>query len=416
LGNPAYIGLIRHKEQTYAGEHEAIIDKTLWDEVQATLAESPVVRGNGTKSKTQALLRGLLRCGHCDTALGITYSKKAGKSYRYYLCVRAGKSGYDACPVRTIAAGDVEEAVLVQLRRVFQAPEILGEAFRVIRKREQEDRTRLAAERKAIEDEIATIRANASVLIHSNLGQTEKSSFVAEELGRMERQAEDLRRRLSLVVAELEMLEKTPTTEAGLLAELGTLDRIWNELFPAERERLLHLIVERITVNENGLVLMLKADGISGVIAELAPDGPSPEARPEQPSPPPAPTQAPTVTTEHGRITIQIPMRFKRRSGRKEIVLPNGDAKQSSPVRESLVVAMARAHRWLALLEEGRFGSVGDLAEAVGMDPSLARRHLGLTSLRPDLVRQIQAGDEPDGLSLRELLLGVPVRWEEQGT
>ena len=151
------------------------------------------------------------------------------------------------------------------------------------------------------------------------------------------------------------------------------------------------------------------------MIAELAPDGPSPEARPEQPSPPPAPTQAPTVTTEHGRITIQIPMRFKRRSGRKEIVLPNGDAKQSSPVRESLVVAMARAHRWLALLEEGRFGSVGDLAEAVGMDPSLARRHLGLTSLRPDLVRQILDGSEPDGLSLRELLLGVPARWEEQG-
>lgn len=39
----------------------------------------------------------------------------------------------------------------------------------------------------------------------------------------------------------------------------------------------------------------------------------------------------------------------------------------------------------------------------------------GLTSLRPDLVPQILAGDEPDGLSLRELLLGVLVRWEKQG-
>jgi hypothetical protein len=107
-------------------------------------------------------------------------------------------------------------------------------------------------------------------------------------------------------------------------------------------------------------------------------------------------------------------MRFKRRSGRKEIVLPNGDVKQSSPVQESLVVAVARAHRWLALIEEGHFRSVGDLAEAVGMDASLVRRHLGLTSLHPDLIRQILYGDEPDGLSLRELLLGVPTRWEEQ--
>ena len=413
LNNPAYVGLIRHKDKTYPGEHEAIIDKALWDEVQGTLAEAPSTRGNGTRSKTHALLRGLLRCGHCGTALGITYSKKAGKSYRYYLCVRAGKSGYDACPVKTVPAGDVEEAVLVQLRRVFQAPEILAEAFRVIRRREEEDRNRLGVERKTIEDEIATVRANASVLIHSNLGQAEKSGFVADEIGRMERQAEDLQRRLSVVVSELDLLEKAPTTEAGLLAELGALDRIWNELFPAERERLLHLIVERITVNEDGLVLVLKADGLSGVIAELAPDDAT-SAAPGTEPPSPRTVPAPVVTTENGRITIQVPMRFKRRSGRKEIVLPNGDARQSSPVQESLVVAVARAHRWLALLEEGRFRSVGDLAEAVGMDASLVRRHLGLTSLRPDLIRRILDGDEPDGLSLRELLPGVPVRWEEQ--
>ena len=347
--------------------------------------------------------------------MGITYSRKGGKSYRYYLCVRAGKRGYDSCPISTIPAGDVEQAVLIQLRRIFQAPEILAEAFRVIRRRERENRSQLEVERKGIEDEIATIRANASRLIHSTLGQADKSSFVSDEIARMERQVEDLQHRLSLVVAELDLLERTPTTQEGLLAELGTLDRIWNELFPAERERLLHLIVGKITVHEDGLVLVLKADGLSGVIAELAPGGEAPQSGTETPSAPQIVGPVPVVTTKAGRITLQIPMRFKRRSGRKEIVLPNGDVKQSSPVQESLVVAVARAHRWLALLEEGHFRSVGDLAEAVGMDASLVRRHLGLTSLCPDLIRQILAGDEPDGLSLRELLLGVSVRWEEQG-
>jgi hypothetical protein len=231
----------------------------------------------------------------------------------------------------------------------------------------------------------------------------------------VELQAEDLQRRLSLVVAELELLERTPTTQESLLAELGALDRIWNELFPAERERLLHLIVEKITVNEDGLVLVLKADGLSGVIAELAPGSEAPQPGTETPSAPQIVGPVPAVTTKAGRITLQIPMRFKRRSGRKEIVLPNGDVKQSSPVQESLVVAVARAHRWLALIEEGHFRSVGDLAEAVGMDASLVRRHLGLTSLRPDLIRRILDGDEPDGLSLREILLGVSTRWEEQG-
>jgi len=69
--------------------------------------------------------------------------------------------------------------------------------------------------------------------------------------------------------------------------------------------------------------------------------------------------------------------------------------------RERSVAESNGAHRWLALLEDGKFGSVSELAEAVGLDPSLVRRHLNLTLLRPDLVRQILAGDEPDGLSLR---------------
>ena len=230
----------------------------------------------------------------------------------------------------------------------------------------------------------------------------------------MERQAEDLAKRLSHVDAELELLEKSPTTETTLLSELNSLDRIWNELYPAERERLLRLIIERITVNQDGLVLVLKADGLSSVIAELAPSGASQEESTKRPVQTPK-EPVPVVTTANGHITIQIPMRFKRRSGRKEIILPNGDAKQSSPVQESLVVAVSRTHRWLALLEEKKFRSVGDLAETVRMDPSLLRRYLGLASLRPDLVRQVLDGAEPDGLSLRELFLGVPARWEEQG-
>jgi len=45
------------------------------------------------------------------------------------------------------------------------------------------------------------------------------------------------------------------------------------------------------------------------------------------------------------------------------------------------------------------------------MDPSLLRRHLALTSLKPDLVRQILDGVEPEGVRLKQLLKGVEVVW-----
>lgn len=37
LGNRTYLGELRHREQWYPGEHEPVIDKKLWDDVQAIL-------------------------------------------------------------------------------------------------------------------------------------------------------------------------------------------------------------------------------------------------------------------------------------------------------------------------------------------------------------------------------------------
>jgi|GEM_PF-31047 len=450
LNNPAYVGLIRHHDQTYKGEHEAIIDQELWDEVHAILNTNPIVRGRATRSKSEALLRGLIRCGHCDMSMGITYTKKQGKQYRYYLCghaepstrpsasLRPGKSGRDACPVKSIPAGDVEAAVMLQLRRIFQAPEILGEAFRVVQQREESDRRSLEAERAALEKELATLRTNASLLVQNTFGRVSQSGdgnpqFVAEELHRMEKQAADVQQKLSQVRAQLEMLacperttgvdgQTTPTSEPELFEELGVLDRVWGELFPAERERILRLMVESITVTTSGLSLVLPSTrpgaslkagtGVASVLAELGADMTSPEVREK-------------FQGTDGTTRVEIPMRFKHRSGpstrplaslragRKEILLPGSTtAEAPDATQESLVIAVARAYRWLVLLEEGRFNSVGELAEAVDMDSSQMRRHLALTSLAPALVRQILDGVEPDGLSLKQLLKGVEVVWE----
>src|SRR5712671_1170425 len=63
LQNRIYRGEIVHKDQSYPGEHEPIIDEPLWEEVQAKLAANAVERTTGERTLSPSLLAGLLYDG-----------------------------------------------------------------------------------------------------------------------------------------------------------------------------------------------------------------------------------------------------------------------------------------------------------------------------------------------------------------
>ena len=60
LNNRVYVGEAVHKGTAYPGEHQAIIDRALWDRVHAVLRESPRKRAANTRAQTPALLKGLI--------------------------------------------------------------------------------------------------------------------------------------------------------------------------------------------------------------------------------------------------------------------------------------------------------------------------------------------------------------------
>ena len=80
----------------------------------------------------------------------------------------------------------------------------------------------------------------------------------------------------------------------------------------------------------------------------------------------------------------------------------------------ALVVNLAKAWLWHEQLESGEFESLEEIATANNVDRTHISRILQLTSLSPEMVEQIMTGNEPDGLSLRQLRKGIPVVWSEQ--
>jgi site-specific DNA recombinase len=124
LNNRVYVGDAVHKGTSYAGEHEAIISRGLWDKVHAILSEGSRKRGVKTRAQTPALLKGLL-FGPTGCAMSPTHTRKGGKLYRYYVSQSVLKRGADACPVGRLPAAEIEAAVIDQLRVLIRSPEII---------------------------------------------------------------------------------------------------------------------------------------------------------------------------------------------------------------------------------------------------------------------------------------------------
>ena len=85
-------------------EHEAIVNRALWDKVHSILQESPRQRAANTRSQMPALLRGLI-FGPTGKAITPTVTKKGSRLYRYYVStdvirgrVPNGVQPYNACP------------------------------------------------------------------------------------------------------------------------------------------------------------------------------------------------------------------------------------------------------------------------------------------------------------------------------
>jgi hypothetical protein len=119
--------------------------------------------------------------------------------------------------------------------------------------------------------------------------------------------------------------------------------------------------------------------------------------------------QKPTPLT----VTVHVPLIFTVRGGRKTII---GDIPYTAPrtrFDDSIVKALARAHRWRSLIEDGSYASITELARDKGVNDSYACRLLRLTLLMPDIIEAVL--DRRGALlTLDALMRPLPLEWDKQ--
>lgn len=123
--------------------------------------------------------------------------------------------------------------------------------------------------------------------------------------------------------------------------------------------------------------------------------------------------RAEAVPFSNGSLTLNIPIKIKRRGGCKKITLPNGeDGIANSPKRPTAMqLALARGHRWLAMLESGEVKTMRELAARERVDSSYVSKMINMTLLPPWTIAAILDDTLPDDAILYDMAVDPPLVW-----
>lgn len=240
LTNPAYLGKVKHCDELYDGEHDAIVDETIWQRAQTLLRRNGRSGGGIVKNKYGALLKGLLRCVPCDCAMIHSISSKGPKRYRYYVCAKAMKRGWYTCPSKSVPAGELERFVVDHIRGVGRNPGVLAETIRQVRAQSQNVIAELEREQGTLERNITrhtkALRQHLAATPGSNGADVARRQ---DELRRMEARLTEVRERHLALSREL-------VDEREVVQALSLFDPVWESLTPREQARVVRLLVERV--------------------------------------------------------------------------------------------------------------------------------------------------------------------------
>jgi site-specific DNA recombinase len=267
LTNVTYIGQVRYKDEVHRGEHQPIVPDELFQRAQALLQRNGHTGGRAVRNKHGALLRGLLRCGHCGCAMSHTYTCKGNRRYRYYVCGTAQQRGWSQCPSPSVPAGEIERFVVEQIKGIGRDPAVIAETVRQVRQQTEAGIERLEQERSALRrqlrDDHTRLQAAAAMTDH-----VERVSRLAD-VQQCLRAAE---RRLTEIDNELISFRGELVDEVEVARALAEFDQLWETLAPREQARVLELLVERVEYDgQRGSVsLTFHHCGVKMLTQELA--------------------------------------------------------------------------------------------------------------------------------------------------
>lgn len=272
LTNITYTGKLRYKEEVHDGEHDAIISTDLWQKVQAVLTRNGRTGGSAVRNKFGALLKGILHCSACDTAMTPAHTTKNGtKRYRYYVCTAAQKRGWHHCPSKSIPAGEIEQFVIEQLRCIGRDPALVREVVTQAHGLGESKQAALDAELGGLQRDLARQNSEVRELLEQ-IAPSDAETPATSRLADLQERIRGTERRAAQVREQLLTLRRDNVDETEVATAMAKFDPVWDSLTPREQAHVIDLLVERVEYDgATGKVsIIFHYNGIKSLTDEIA--------------------------------------------------------------------------------------------------------------------------------------------------
>lgn len=160
LNNPVYVGEVRHRQAVFPGEHDAIIDRKLWDAVQARLRDNIVGTRPSQRAQHCSLLAGRIFDGE-GRRMSPSHANKGTQRYRYYVTLRDGITSGGA-PTWRVPAHDLEHIVVETVARWLESSD-----HQMADARDEQSSAAIVAKRDRGHIRAGTLRSGTSLNRHA---------------------------------------------------------------------------------------------------------------------------------------------------------------------------------------------------------------------------------------------------------
>lgn len=249
LTNPFYAGVIRLKKtsETFSGNHEALVNQAVFEEVQVILhgkAVDRVVKHRFTFSR-------IVRCASC----GYSLIGERKKGHVYYRCHNRPFKNPAICPPTAIREEQLEAAVMGCLDKVALTEEEVRYARRWIEERRANSAEERTQQHRNVQLQLEAIRNRLGQLTDLLIDGTVEKAVFEEKKSQLLWQEAKLKQQID----HLEQNDLAWTTELEKFVELAkSPSLLYQKADQVKKRELLRILLSNLAVSGKNVTITMK--------------------------------------------------------------------------------------------------------------------------------------------------------------